>query len=106
MDSITEEVRAKANQLLERKGARDELRKLLHNRLIETQFSEKIVEMCKQFIKGKDVETITIDDLVNAVVPEARKLVPDSVREELLDATKKVITDDEAITEQLNGTSD
>uniref|UniRef100_T1KYD8 Transcription and mRNA export factor ENY2 n=1 Tax=Tetranychus urticae TaxID=32264 RepID=T1KYD8_TETUR len=88
MDPVNEEVRAKAHQKLEETGKRDELKRLLQSRLVESQFQEKVAEMCKDYIKGKDLDSLSTDSAVDAMVkniaPDARALVPDEVRKELV----------------------
>lgn len=95
IDPMIDEVRHQAMRKLEENGKKEELKRMLRNRLNENQFDEKVAELCKNYMKGKNIETLTVDEILRNVTPEAHRIVPDSVKRELLTAIKGLITGDQ-----------
>lgn len=60
-------------------GERERLKLLLANKLEASGWREEVKERCKEFAakQGRDV---SIEDIVKAVRPQGRALVPDSVK--------------------------
>ncbi|TRY97548.1 hypothetical protein DNTS_000350 [Danionella cerebrum] len=77
-------MRAVINQKLIEMGERERLKELLRAKLIECGWRDQVKALCKDVIKEKGIENVTVEDLVTAVTPKGRVLVPDSVKRELL----------------------
>ncbi|XP_029360649.1 transcription and mRNA export factor ENY2 [Echeneis naucrates] len=77
-------MRATINQRLTEKGERERLKELLRVKLTECGWKDQMKAHCKEVIKDKGLEHITVEDLVVEITPKGRALVPDSVKKELL----------------------
>ncbi|KAL4617139.1 transcription and mRNA export factor ENY2-like isoform X1 [Arapaima gigas] len=78
------QLRAVVNQKLIEMGERERLKELLRARLIECGWKDQLKAHCKDVIREKDSEHVTVEDLVAEITPKGRALVPDSVKKELL----------------------
>ncbi|XP_056331794.1 transcription and mRNA export factor ENY2 [Danio aesculapii] len=78
------QMRAAINQKLIEMGERERLKELLRAKLIECGWRDQLKALCKEVIKEKGIENVTVEDLVAGVTPKGRALVPDSVKKELL----------------------
>ncbi|XP_060063108.1 transcription and mRNA export factor ENY2 [Ylistrum balloti] len=78
------QMRATINQKLVETGERERLKELLRTRLIECGWRDQLKAHCKEVVKEKGLEHITVDDLVQEITPKGRALVPDDVKKELL----------------------
>ncbi|XP_051577727.1 transcription and mRNA export factor ENY2-like [Myxocyprinus asiaticus] len=78
------QMRAAINQKLIEMGERERLKELLRAKLIECGWRDQLKALCKEVIKEKGIENVTVEDLVAGVTPKGRTLVPDSVKKELL----------------------
>ena len=78
------QMRAQINQKLVESGERERLKELLRTRLIECGWRDQLKAYCKEIVKEKGLEHITVDDLVSEITPRGRALVPDQVKKELL----------------------
>ncbi|NXA45486.1 ENY2 factor, partial [Nothocercus julius] len=72
------QMRATINQKLIETGERERAK------LIECGWKDQLKAHCKDVIKEKGLEHVTVDDLVAEITPKGRALVPDSVKKELL----------------------
>ncbi|XP_034560720.1 transcription and mRNA export factor ENY2-2-like isoform X1 [Notolabrus celidotus] len=78
------QMRAAINQKLIEMGERERLKELLRAKLVECGWKDQLKAHCKDVIKEKGLEHVTVEDLVTEVTPKGRALVPDSVKKELL----------------------
>jgi enhancer of yellow 2 transcription factor len=78
------QLRATINQKLIESGEREKLKDLLRTRLIECGWRDQLKIHCKEIVRQKGLENITVDDLVTEITPKGRALVPDQVKKELL----------------------
>lgn len=78
------QMRASINQKLVESGERERLMELLRTRLIECGWRDQLKAYCKEIVRQKGLEHVTVDDLVNEITPKGRALVPDQVKKELL----------------------
>lgn len=53
-------------------------------RLIECGWRDELKSQCKEIVKKKGLENVTVEDLVAEATPRGRALVPDDVKRELL----------------------
>ncbi|XP_068426281.1 transcription and mRNA export factor ENY2 isoform X1 [Clinocottus analis] len=92
-------IRATVNQKLTEMGERERLKELLRAKLTECGWKDQMKAHCKEVIKDKGLEQVTVEDLVVEITPigrghltssravlisPAKALVPDSVKKELL----------------------
>ncbi|CAH1780514.1 unnamed protein product [Owenia fusiformis] len=78
------QMRATINQKLVETGERERLKELLRTRLIECGWRDQLKAHCKEVVRQKGLEHVTVDDLVSEITPKGRALVPDTVKKELL----------------------
>ncbi|EKU21198.1 enhancer of yellow 2 transcription factor-like protein [Nannochloropsis gaditana CCMP526] len=70
-------------QLIE-SGEKDRIKALLRERLQEWGWQDQVKEFCKEVMRIKGTESVTLDELVEQVLSKARAAVPDSVKVEAL----------------------
>ncbi|XP_052781374.1 transcription and mRNA export factor ENY2 [Mya arenaria] len=78
------QMRATINSKLVETGERERLKELLRTRLVECGWRDQLKQHCKEVVRQKGLEHITVDDLVAEITPKGRALVPDTVKKELL----------------------
>uniref|UniRef100_UPI0035900294 transcription and mRNA export factor ENY2 n=1 Tax=Myxine glutinosa TaxID=7769 RepID=UPI0035900294 len=78
------QLRQSINQKLIENGERDRLKELLRTKLIECGWKDQMKAHCKEIIRQKGLEHVTVEELVTEITPRGRALVPDSVKKELL----------------------
>ncbi|KAJ0000124.1 hypothetical protein NQD34_011966 [Periophthalmus magnuspinnatus] len=77
-------LKATVNQKLTEMGERERLKELLRAKLTECGWKDQMKAHCKEVIKEKGLEHVTVEDLVAEITPKGRAMVPDSVKKELL----------------------
>ncbi|KAM4581597.1 transcription and mRNA export factor ENY2 [Odontesthes bonariensis] len=77
-------LKATINQKLTELGERERLKELLRAKLTECGWKDQMKADCKEVIKEKGLEHVTVEDLVVEITPKGRASVPDSVKKELL----------------------
>ncbi|XP_043205389.1 transcription and mRNA export factor ENY2-like [Amphibalanus amphitrite] len=82
------QMRTSVNQKLIETGEKERLKELLRTRLIECGWRDQLKVQCKEVVREKGLENVTVDDLVTVITPKGRALVPDSVKKELLQRIK------------------
>nr|CAB3242745.1 E(Y)2 transcription and mRNA export factor ENY2 [Phallusia mammillata] len=78
------QMRAAINQQLVETGEREKLKELLRMRLSECGWRDQLKQICKEIVRERGLEHVTVDDLIQEITPQARQLVPDSIKKELL----------------------
>lgn len=68
------QMRAAINQKLIETGERERLKELLRAKLIECGWKDQLKAHCKEVIKEKGLEHVTVDDLVAEITPKGRAL--------------------------------
>ena len=79
-DEIRETIMAK---LIET-GEKDRLKDMLRNRLIQSGWRDELKEHCKEVIKRRGLEKVTVEELVAEITPHGRSKIPEEVKAELL----------------------
>ncbi|EUB57923.1 Transcription and mRNA export factor ENY2 [Echinococcus granulosus] len=87
-------LRTYINEQLMLTGERERLKDLLRTRLLECGWRDELKSYCKEVIAKKGISCVTVNDLVTELTPVARRLVPDSVKQELVDAIRKFLPKD------------
>ncbi|XP_026409592.1 transcription and mRNA export factor ENY2-like [Papaver somniferum] len=65
-------------------GEKERLKELLRDRLSECGWKDEMKALCRAFARKKGRNNVTVDDLVQVMIPKGRASVPDFVKEELL----------------------
>ncbi|XP_046961792.1 enhancer of yellow 2 transcription factor-like [Vanessa cardui] len=73
-----------AHQRLILSGDRERFKELLRRRLIECGWRDQVRMLCREVVKENEGNNVTFDMLLTRVTPQARALVPDAVKKELL----------------------
>ncbi|VDP85873.1 unnamed protein product [Echinostoma caproni] len=85
------EIKSKIAELLVKTGERERLREFVENRLVETGWNDKVKQACKEYIRTKGVDNITVEEVVQAITPSARQTVPVEVRQDVLEQLRKFL---------------
>lgn len=91
------QMRATINQKLVESGERERLMELLRTRLIECGWRDELKAYCKEIVRQKGLEHVTVDDLVTEITPKGRALVPDQVKKELLQRIRNFLAQQSSI---------
>ncbi|XP_064466700.1 transcription and mRNA export factor ENY2-like [Ornithodoros turicata] len=91
-----QQMKSTINQKLLESGERDRLKELLRTRLIECGWKDQLKAHCKEVIKEKGVENVTVDDLIAEITPKGRATVPDSIKRELLQEIRKFLAEQQS----------
>eukprot|EP01137_Pigoraptor_chileana_P021712 Opistho-2@85752 len=86
------QARISLNQKLAESGERERLKELLHQRLTESGWRDELKAYCKEVVKSKGLERVTVEDLIAEVTPRARATVPDEIKAELLARIKEYVS--------------
>ena len=78
-----EAVRATIMQKLIETGEKENLKEMLRTKLIECGWRDDLREHCKEVIRSKGLERITVDELVQMITPRGRDTVPDQIKADL-----------------------
>ncbi|GFW04261.1 transcription and mRNA export factor ENY2 [Trichonephila clavipes] len=62
----------------------EKFKELLRTRLSESGWKEEMKAVCRDIIREKGIENVSVESLVKEMTPKGRALVPDSVKRELL----------------------
>ncbi|VDK40833.1 unnamed protein product [Dibothriocephalus latus] len=83
------EIRQKVNDLLISTGERERLRDMIEEQLKKSGWNDKVKMHCKEFIKSKGVDNVSVDDVVMGVSAAARSTVPKEVKTATLERLKQ-----------------
>ncbi|XP_062502061.1 transcription and mRNA export factor ENY2-like [Corticium candelabrum] len=78
------QIKQQINQKLTESGEKERLQEYLRMRLIESGWKDKLKDHCKEVVKQKGLDRITVEDLIAEITPRARATVPDEVKRDLL----------------------
>ncbi|VEL35531.1 unnamed protein product [Protopolystoma xenopodis] len=91
-------LRAYINKRLVETGQREKLKDLLRTRLSECGWREDLKMHCQgtsfsypEVIKKAGLKEVTVHDLVTEITPLGRRMVPDSVKQELLEEIREFL---------------
>ncbi|KAF0024292.1 hypothetical protein F2P81_023094 [Scophthalmus maximus] len=71
------QMRAAINQKLIEMGERERLKELLRAKLVECGWKDQLKAHCKDVIREKGLEHVTVEDLVTEVTPKGRAAAPE-----------------------------
>jgi len=63
-------------ELLVETGERDRLKEMLRAKLVESGWRDNLKEHCKEVIKSKGKEKVTVDELAAEITPHGRCMLP------------------------------
>ncbi|KRY49474.1 Transcription and mRNA export factor ENY2 [Trichinella britovi] len=66
-------------------GERERLTELLRSLLRSSNWAEKVREECLKIIQRDGIDGITVETVVTEILPTARRLVPESIKRQLLE---------------------
>lgn len=69
---------------------------MLHVRLNECGWCDKVRLLCREVV-SEESGNISVDSIVQTVTPQARQMVPDAVKKELLQKIKGLLASREGI---------
>ena len=84
-------MRATIMQKLIETGEKENLKEMLRNKLIECGWRDDLREHCKEVIRSKGLERITVDELVQMITPRGRDTVPDQIKADLLQRIRQFL---------------
>jgi len=58
---------------------------------VECGWRDELKEYCKEVIRSKGLEKITVDELVEEITPRGRATVPDNIKTELLQRIRRFL---------------
>ncbi|CAF1396475.1 hypothetical protein I4U23_017434 [Adineta vaga] len=91
------QIRASLNAKLIESGERERMKQLLRQRLMEYGWRDQMKAYCKDIVKQKGLENITVDELVQEITPKGRALVPDSIKKEMLTVLRQYLSKHEEL---------
>mmetsp|Transcript_91581 Transcript_91581/g.254984 ORF Transcript_91581/g.254984 Transcript_91581/m.254984 type:complete len:102 (+) Transcript_91581:132-437(+) len=79
-----EQVRETISQKLSESGEKDRLKEVLRARLVEHGWFDQLKAHCKEVIKNKGLEKISVEQLTDEITPHGRATVPEDIKAEVL----------------------
>uniref|UniRef100_A0A7S2WUF1 Transcription and mRNA export factor ENY2 n=1 Tax=Rhizochromulina marina TaxID=1034831 RepID=A0A7S2WUF1_9STRA len=86
-----EAVRATIMQKLIETGEKERLKEMLRSKLVECGWRDDLREHCKDVIRKKGLDRITVDELVAEITPHGRDTVPDKIKADLLQRIRQFL---------------
>ena len=65
-------------------GEKDRLKEMLRERLVTCGWRDELKEFCKDVIRRKGLEKVTVEELVAEITPQGRSTIPEDIKAELL----------------------
>ncbi|KAJ1972336.1 Transcription and mRNA export factor eny2 [Dimargaris xerosporica] len=84
----SEQLKAGLEQRLVESGEKERLQDLIRAKLVECGWKDQVKTQCREVIKEKGIANITVEELLQTVVPSARENVPDEVKAKVLSRLK------------------
>jgi enhancer of yellow 2 transcription factor len=66
------QIKSQINQKLIESGEKERLQEYLRTRLVESGWKDQLKEHCKEVVRQKGLDRVTVDDLVGEITPKAR----------------------------------
>lgn len=73
-------------------GEKDRLKDMIREELIKSGWREEVKEYCKEVIKAKGLDNVTVEKLIADITPFAKSKIPEDVTAELLERIKCFVT--------------
>jgi len=89
-----QEFKERLNQKLQNSGEIERLKKTLRERLQNCGWTDQMKSICKDKVRNQNIESVTIDELVQQVTPLGRDKVPSEVKQEILLKLRQFLEDE------------
>ncbi|KAE9035704.1 hypothetical protein PR003_g8608 [Phytophthora rubi] len=86
-----EHVKARIGERLVQSGEKERLKELLRLKLVECGWRDEMKLHCKEVIRNKGIDQVTVEDLIEEITPKGRASVPEDVKSDLLEKIKAFI---------------
>ncbi|EGZ14821.1 hypothetical protein PHYSODRAFT_354729 [Phytophthora sojae] len=86
-----EQVKARISEWLVQSGEKERLKQLLRLKLVECGWRDEMKLHCKEVIRNKGIDQVTVEDLIEEITPKGRASVPEDVKNDLLEKIKAFI---------------
>jgi len=86
------QVRAIINQALNDSGEKERLKELLRAKLVECGWRDEMKSYCREVIKNRGFDNVSVEELVAEVTPKGRSAVPAPIKAELLSRIRKFLS--------------
>ncbi len=90
-------MRATINQKLIETGEKERLKEFLRDKLIESGWRDELKIYCKEVVRRKGLDHVTVDELITEIIPKGRELIRDDVKKELLQRIKAFLAQQASI---------
>ena len=60
-------------------------------KLVECGWRDQLKQNCKEIVRKRGLENVTVDELVAEITPQGRQTVPDAVKKELLQRIRQFL---------------
>merc|ERR1712004_262021 len=78
-------------RLMAQNGNSDRLREAFLQELLKSDWKEQVKVLIFQYIEGRNVHRIKIEDIIQNVAPKAAALVPQECRNAILNNVSKIV---------------
>ncbi|KAL8022782.1 putative transcription factor, enhancer of yellow 2, transcription factor EnY2 superfamily [Plasmopara halstedii] len=92
-----EEVRTRFSKRLVQSGEKDRLKELLRRKLVECGWHDEMQLHCKEMIRHKGIDQVSVEDLIEEITPVGRASVPEAVKNYLLTEIKALIVKEASV---------
>ncbi|KAK1940983.1 Transcription and mRNA export factor ENY2 [Phytophthora citrophthora] len=86
-----EQQRVRISERLVQSGEKERLKELLRLKLVECGWRDEMKLHCKEVIRNKGIDQVTVEDLIEEITPKGRASVPEDIKCELLEKIKAFI---------------
>ncbi|CAH0513367.1 unnamed protein product [Peronospora belbahrii] len=78
------EIKMRISERFVQSGVKDQVKELLRVKLVDCGWRDEMKLHCKEVIRKKGIDHVTVEDLVEEITLKARALVPGDVKNEIL----------------------
>lgn len=89
-----QEFKNRLNEKLQNSGEIEQLKQTLRERLQSCGWTDQMKKICKEKVRNQNIESVTIDELVQQVTPLGRDKVPAEVKQEILLKLRNFLEDE------------
>lgn len=91
--SETEKMKTAVSRLFVESGEKERLLQLLRLRLSESGWNDNLDAHCRDTIRNKNIDNISMDELLKEVGDHGRSTINESIKKDLLEHIKKFLDD-------------
>eukprot|EP00128_Syssomonas_multiformis_P004789 Colp12_sorted_trinity150504_noHs@1163 len=86
------QARIALNQKLIDTGEKERLKEMLRTKLIECGWRDNLKAHCREIVKKKGLEYVTVEELIAEITPKGRATVPDHIKAELFTRVRQYLS--------------